>query len=97
MVNLRVAAALAVLVTAFAAAVATGIAHLSVWLLLGWPAAWVALVALWLTTHPEPPATCRGCGCTDHDCSACVAATGGPCWWIEDDLCSRCAVPAPAT
>ncbi len=39
--------------------------------------------------------TCRVCGCTDSDTSACLAATGEPCWWIDDGrdtaLCSRCA------
>lgn len=34
---------------------------------------------------------CRICGCTDDDCSQCVAAQGYPCHWVEDDLCSRCA------
>jgi len=33
---------------------------------------------------------CSRCGCTDDDCSGCVEATGAPCWWVEDDLCSRC-------
>lgn len=35
--------------------------------------------------------TCRICGCTDDDCSQCIAATGEPCSWVEVDLCSRCA------
>jgi hypothetical protein len=35
--------------------------------------------------------TCRLCGCTDADCSECIAATGEPCHWVEDNLCSRCA------
>lgn len=35
--------------------------------------------------------TCRVCGCTDDDCTECVEATGEPCSWVEDDLCSRCA------
>jgi ParB family transcriptional regulator, chromosome partitioning protein len=35
--------------------------------------------------------TCRVCGCTEDDCSECVAATGEPCHWVEPDLCSRCA------
>ena len=34
--------------------------------------------------------TCRECGCTDEDCSGCVASTGGRCWWVEPDLCSAC-------
>ncbi len=32
--------------------------------------------------------TCRGCGCTDH---AACSTMAGPCWWVDDDLCSRCA------
>lgn len=34
---------------------------------------------------------CRICGCTDYDCLRCTEATGEPCWWVESDLCSRCA------
>lgn len=34
---------------------------------------------------------CRVCGCTDDDCSQCVASQGHPCHWVEEDLCSRCA------
>lgn len=37
------------------------------------------------------PRACTGCGCTDDDCARCVAATGGPCWWVGPQLCSRCA------
>ena len=33
---------------------------------------------------------CRVCGCTDDDCSECIAAQGHPCHWVEEDLCSRC-------
>lgn len=33
---------------------------------------------------------CRGCGCTDEDCSSCIERTGQPCWWVEPDLCSTC-------
>lgn len=33
---------------------------------------------------------CRVCGCTDDDCSGCVARTGEPCYWVSDDLCSAC-------
>lgn len=33
---------------------------------------------------------CRVCGCTDDDCSQCIAKTGSPCHWVEDDLCSAC-------
>lgn len=34
---------------------------------------------------------CRICGCTDADCSECIAISGAPCWWVSDDLCSLCA------
>ena len=33
---------------------------------------------------------CRVCGCTDVDCSGCVARTGRPCYWVAADLCSAC-------
>lgn len=33
---------------------------------------------------------CRVCGCTDDDCSDCIARTGHPCSWDEYDLCSAC-------
>lgn len=40
----------------------------------------------------EPVAgECRVCGCTDDDCNQCARATGEPCSWVEEDLCSRCA------
>ena len=32
---------------------------------------------------------CRVCGCTDS--FACGDIDEGPCWWVEPDLCSRCA------
>ncbi len=35
--------------------------------------------------------SCRECGCVDDDCYCCYEHTGGPCWWIERDLCSACA------
>jgi hypothetical protein len=35
--------------------------------------------------------TCKICGCSDFDCSACIEATGRPCYWVQDNLCSRCA------
>jgi hypothetical protein len=38
------------------------------------------------------PGVCRVCGCTDDDCSQCVAKTGEPCHWVESDLCSACEV-----
>jgi hypothetical protein len=37
----------------------------------------------------ETPA-CRVCGCTNDDCSKCIARTGQPCSWAEPDLCSAC-------
>lgn len=30
---------------------------------------------------------CRVCGCSDFN------ACPGPCYWVEDDLCSECAPP----
>lgn len=33
---------------------------------------------------------CRNCGCTEEDCSGCIAKTGKPCRWVERDLCSAC-------
>lgn len=36
---------------------------------------------------------CRVCGCTEDDCSGCVARTGEACSWAEPDLCTAC-VPA---
>lgn len=38
----------------------------------------------------EAVRSCRVCHCTDDDCSQCIEATGGPCSWVEADLCSRC-------
>ena len=42
---------------------------------------------------------CRVCGCTDDDCSQCIAKTGKPCTWIErngeNSLCSACAGADP--
>ena len=32
---------------------------------------------------------CRVCGCWDFD--PCWDEDEGPCWWVEADLCSRCA------
>ncbi|MEK7256101.1 MAG: hypothetical protein AAB316_15225 [Bacteroidota bacterium] len=39
---------------------------------------------------------CRRCGCTDDDCSQCFEAQGEPCYWIEPELCSRCAAELAA-
>jgi hypothetical protein len=41
-----------------------------------------------------PFGECRSCGCTDE--MACpMPGTGAACWWVEDDLCSRCAASSP--
>lgn len=43
--------------------------------------------------------TCHICGCTDEDCSGCIARTGTPCHWVHDPtkdekpLCSACLSP----
>jgi Holliday junction resolvase RusA-like endonuclease len=34
---------------------------------------------------------CRVCGCTEDDCTECVAKTGEPCSWVSPGLCSACA------
>lgn len=34
-----------------------------------------------------PPRKCRACGCTQN--AACMTEEG-PCYWIEEDLCSAC-------
>lgn len=36
----------------------------------------------------HPAGKCRICGCTDFN--ACINGIGGPCHWIEPDLCSAC-------
>lgn len=33
---------------------------------------------------------CESCGCTDSDCSHCIAITGEPCSWAAPGLCSCC-------
>ena len=44
------------------------------------------------STPTAPVRTCRICGCTDADCSACIRKQGGvPCHWVAADLCSACA------
>jgi hypothetical protein len=43
-----------------------------------------------------PERCCRVCLCTDDDCSLCIFRTGSPCYWVEQDLCSACVVPAAA-
>lgn len=40
---------------------------------------------------------CRRCGCSDDDCRDCIARTGRPCYWVEDDLCSACVSPERLT
>lgn len=35
---------------------------------------------------------CRHCGCTSEDCRQCVEAQGEACYWVEKNLCSRCAL-----
>ena len=37
---------------------------------------------------PEGAQTCRECGCWQLD--ACWDDDRGPCWWVEEDLCSHC-------
>lgn len=39
---------------------------------------------------PRKVRACRVCGCTENDCSQCIALTGAPCWWVGPDLCSAC-------
>ena len=36
---------------------------------------------------------CRVCGCTDADCSNCIAISGVPCSWADEThtICTRCA------
>jgi hypothetical protein len=41
---------------------------------------------------PDPIKACRVCGCTDD--RACMT-TAGPCYWVEDDLCSACSEKVP--
>lgn len=36
------------------------------------------------------PRICVGCGCTEENCSECIAADGHPCYWVNDHLCSSC-------
>lgn len=35
---------------------------------------------------------CRVCGCTEDNCKQCIEKTGSPCYWVEEDLCSACAL-----
>lgn len=41
------------------------------------------------TIEGQHPQLCRSCACSFND--ACVDPLGGPCHWVEPDLCSRCA------
>jgi hypothetical protein len=41
----------------------------------------------------EAVRSCRVCGCTET--TACVHETAGPCWWVEQDLCSHCSIVGP--
>lgn len=50
-----------------------------------------AMMRLAAQLPQEHPRSCRVCGCTDADCSACIERTGDPCFWVEADLCSACA------
>ena len=34
---------------------------------------------------------CKVCGCTDLDCSQCITDQGEACYWVLNNLCSRCA------
>ncbi len=49
-----------------------------------------------------PVRTCESCGCTDDDCSGCIARTGQPCTWSltyaarGSDVCSACVSRAKA-
>lgn len=57
------------------------------------PAAFfVGLVIYLQVTGIVPRGVCRVCGCTDTDCRACIARTGEPCSWIDEEhtICSRC-------
>lgn len=45
--------------------------------------------ALALAAPPSVRA-CRECDCTDDYCAWCIRKTGGPCHWVEADLCSAC-------
>jgi len=48
-----------------------------------------------VTPHPDPlpqgERECRVCGCTDRN--ACTSEEG-PCFWLEETLCSACAAAA---
>lgn len=43
-----------------------------------------------IENHFHRKRSCRVCGCTDDNCSQCIAKTGYACHWVECDLCSAC-------
>lgn len=43
-----------------------------------------------ITDIRERDRKCRICGCTNDDCRQCAEVQGFACYWVEDDLCSRC-------
>jgi hypothetical protein len=40
----------------------------------------------------DPRGRCQVCGCTDDNCGQCIAKTGAPCHWVNEQhtLCSAC-------
>ncbi len=38
----------------------------------------------------ETDRVCEKCGCTENDCSECIAAQNEPCYWVAPGKCSRC-------
>lgn len=63
--------------------------------LMAFPA--LALLGLWSVSRVfawvgSVVGVCRVCGCTDRDCRSCIALTGEPCFWLDDQhtICSRC-------
>ena len=48
------------------------------------------------TSYLSTARICRSCGCTELDCSGCMARNDGqPCHWVEADLCSACLPTTP--
>lgn len=39
--------------------------------------------------------SCQICGCTEADCSGCIARVGAPCHWVAAGVCSSCAERPP--
>ena len=54
---------------------------------LAGPYAWYILI---INVFRFRDGQCRECGCVQNDCRQCIKKTGGPCHWIEPDLCSAC-------